>query len=526
VICRWPAAPVALALAALLAAGPAVGAAFRWAGEADAVSLDPYTRDESMQLSFTGNIYEPLVRHTPDLAIEPALATAWEQVEPTRWRFHLRPGVQWQDGSPFTADDVIFSLHRVQTPESLMRAAVSRVVGATRVDDLTVDLETASPDPILPRELTAWYILPRRWAEQHGAERPALLAEGAENYATRHALGTGPFRVVLREPDRRTVLARNPLWWDHPADLVPEVEFVVLSHAATRVAALISGEVDFITGLPPQDVDLVARTPGLRVMERPELRTIFLGMDQWRERLQGSDLPANPFRDARVREAVARAIDEPAIAAKVMRGHARPAWLLWAPGVNGYDPALDHRPPPDPARARALLAEAGYPNGFSVRLDCPNDRYVMDEAICTAIVAMLARVGIRVQLRAQPKARFFAQIGPPNFDTSFYLLGWTPNTYDALNVLWNLAGQRIGARGLINFGGFADPRLDALVDRIAAEADPAARQQELAAAGELLEKDWAYIPLHQQMLLWAAKDSVLLPEPADGFVALRLLRRK
>ena len=376
------------------------------------------------------------------------------------------------------------------------------------------------------RELTTWYILPHIWAEQHGAERPALLADRAENFATRHALGTGPFRVAVREPDRRTVLERNPLWWDHPQDLVPDVEFVVLGNATTRVAALVSGEVDFITGVPPHDVDYIARTPGLRVMERAELRTIFLGMDQGREQLRGSDAMGNPFRDPRVREAVMLAIDEQAIAAKVMRGHARPAGLLWAPGVNGYTPALDHRPPADPAHARALLAQAGYPKGFSVRLDCPNDRYMMDEAICTAIVAMLARVGIRVQLRVQPKARFFAQIGPPNFDTSFYLLGWTPNTYDALNVLWNLAGRRDGARGLINFGGYANPALDTLIDRIAAEGDPAARQQAIAAAGAILQRDRAYIPLHQQVLLWAAKDSVALPQPADGFVLLRLLRRK
>ncbi len=508
-----------------LAGGAARAATFRWAEAADAASFDPYTRDEAMQLSLTGNVYEPLVRRNAAMAPEPALATAWERLTPTRWRFHLRAQVRWQDGSAFSADDVVFSAARVLSPQSLMRGEVGAMIAATRVDALTVDLDTRVPDPILPLEITTWYILPKAWTEAHDAAEPAPLARGGENYLTRHAMGTGPYTLAVREPDRRTVLERNPLWWDAPDSLVERAELSVLSAATTRVAALESGEVDLITGVPPQDAGFVSRTNGLGLIEQPELRTIFLGMDQGRDALVKSDLTSgNPFRDRRVRQALALAIDERAIAAKVMQGHAQPTWLMWAPGVNGYNPALDHRPLADPARARALLAEAGYPDGFSVGLDCPNDRYVMDEAICTALVPMLARIGVHVTLSAQPKARFFAEIGPPAYHTSFYLLGWSPATYDALNVLVNLAGSRNGISGTVNYAGYSNPALDALIDRIATEADPVRRQAAIDDAARLLQDDVAYIPLHQQVLLWAARAGVDLPLPANGFMPLRLVR--
>jgi len=504
-------------------AGTAV--TLRWAVEADAVSLDPYTRNETAQLSLLGNVYEPLIRRAADLSLEPGLADSWQQTAPTTWTFHLRPGVVWQDGTPFTAADVLFSLRRVQAPTSLMHAITASISGAAAPDPLTVVLDTATPDPILPQELTTWYIMAEAWAQAHRTTAPALLVNGQEDFATRHAMGTGPFRIVLRDQDHRTVLERNPLWWDSAEGVPDRVEMTVITAPTTRVAALESGEVDLATDIPPQDAQYVARSAGLKLLSAPELRTIFLGMDQWREELLNSDVKGrNPFRDPRVRQAVALAIDENAIAARVLRGRARPTWLLWGPGVVGYDAALDHRPPPDPARAQALLAEAGYPNGFGLTLDCPNDRYVMDEAICTAIASMLTRVGIRTEVNARPKARFFSDIGPPRYATSFYLLGWTPPTYDAHNVLLNLAATRDGVRGAINYGGFSDPETDRLIDRIGATADPAPRLALIAEAARRLQAAFAYIPLHQQELLWGAKTTLDVPQSADGFLQLRFAR--
>ncbi len=517
----------ALGFAAGSAAGASVGeaATLRWAAEADASSLDPYTRNETAQLSLLGNIYEPLIRRAADLSLEPALATAWEQTAPTRWRFHLRPGVLWQDGSAFTAADVLFSLRRVQAATSMLRSASAAISGASAPDPLTVDFDTALPDPILPREITTWYIMSASWAAAHDTGQPALLAEGREDFATRHAMGTGPYAIAVRDPDHRTVLERNPTWWDKPGELVGRVEMDVLATATTRVAALVSGEVDLATAIPPQDAAYVAGTSGIRLLASPELRTIFLGMDQSRAELLKSDIRGrNPFRDSRVREAVALAIDEDAIARKVMRGQAHPTWLLWGPGVAGYDPALDHRPAPDAARAKQLLTEAGYADGFGVTLDCPNDRYVMDEQICTAIASMLARAGIRVDVNAQPKARFFKDIGPPGFATSFYLLGWSPPSYDAANVLVNLAATRGTARGAINYGGVSDPALDALIAAIGTETDPAARAALIDRATRAIQAAFAYIPLHQQRLLWGVRAGAEVPQSADGFLQLRLAR--
>jgi peptide/nickel transport system substrate-binding protein len=507
------------------AAGPAAAVTLRWGVEADAVSLDPYTRDEIAQLSLLGNVYEPLIRRAADLSLEPGLAVAWEQTAPTCWHFHLRAGVVWQDGSPFTAEDVLFSLRRVQAPTSLLHAITASIAHATALDPLTVEITTAQPDPILPQELTTWYIMSAAWAERHHTTQPALLASGQEDFATRHAMGTGPFRVVQRDQDRRTILERNQLWWDKPAPAVDRVEMSVVTAPTTRVAALASGELDLATAIPPLDADYIAHGSGLKLMAGPELRTIFLGMDQARDELLKSGVRGrNPFRDPRVRLAVALGIDETAIAAKIMRGRAHPTWLLWGPGVNGYDAALDRRPPPDPKHARALLAEAGYPDGFDVTLDCPNDRYVMDEAICTALASMLARVGIRVDVNVQPKARFFAEIGPPGYHTSLYLLGWTPPTYDAHNALVNLAATRDGVRGAINYGGISDPELDRLIAQIGTSTDPAARLALIDDAARRLQATTAYIPLHQQQLLWGAKATLDVPQSADGFLQFRFAR--
>ena len=508
----------------LAAAGPP--GTFRWASEGDAVSMDPYTRDEIQQLSLTGNIYEPLVQRGPDLDLAPALARSWEQLEPTRWRFHLRPDVRWQDGSKFTADDVLFSLARVQNEASLLKAAMAAVVAAERVDELTIDLRTRQPDPILPQEATSWYILSKAWAEKNDATVPASLAAGTQNFATRHAMGTGPYKLVQREPNLRTELAANPDWWGGENGRPARAEFFTIANANTRVAALLSGDVDLSTAIPPPDIGRIEASAGFQVLRRPELRTIFLGMDQSRERLvHGPDnLAGNPFRDVRVRQALMLAIDENLIAARILRGAARPAGMLWGPGVHGYDAASDHRPAPDPQRARALLAEAGFPTGFRVVLDCPNDRYVMDEAICTALVTMLGRVGIVVRPDIRPKSRFFTDIGPPGFNTDLYLLGWAPTTHDAHNVLLNLLATRRGAAGAANFGGYSNPALDRLIEQIGVATDPPARAALLTQAAGIVADDMAYVPLHQQEMLWGARAGVSAVQMADGMLPLRLVR--
>ncbi|MEN0075775.1 MAG: ABC transporter substrate-binding protein [Paracraurococcus sp.] len=524
-----------LALAAVLLCGtalaipaPAGAQVFRWANDGDVNSMDPYGRNETFLLSFNANIYEPLVRRNKEMGIEPALAERWEQPSPTIWRFHLRQGVKFHDGTPFTAEDVVFSAERVRATGSNLAAVLSSVKEVRKVDDHTVEIETLAPDPILLQEITTWAIMSKAWAEKNNATKPADLTSREENFATRNAMGTGPFRLVSREPDRKTVLERNPGWWDKPTHNVERAELNIIANDATRVAALLSGEVDFVYTVPPQDVTRIGNSQGVRIIQGPELRTIYLGMDQLRPELLKSDVKGkNPFKDARVRRALYQAIDINAIHRTVMRGQSHPTGLMWGPGVNGYVEAEDKRLPLDPAGAKKLLAEAGYPDGFGVTMDCPNDRYVNDEAICTAIVSMLARIGMKVTLNAQTRARYFAEINAPRYNTSFYLLGWTPATGDAHNAIFNLIASRDGkARGNFNNGGIANARIDELTDLIAVETDAAKRQGMINEVGRIVRDEALYIPLHQQQIVWAARNTVEVVQTPDNYFALRHVRLK
>ncbi len=518
-----------LLLASVFAAGLATAAdanTFRWANDGDVNSMDPYARNETFLLTFLGNVYEPLVRRDRELRVEPALAVRWEQPSPTVWRFHLRPDVKFHDGTAFTAEDVVFSVARAKGQGSNVSAKLATVTEARVVDPLTVELVTAQPNPILLEEIADFFIMSKRWAEANNAVQAADLTRREENYATRNANGTGPFRVVTREPDQRTVLEPNPNWWDRAEHNLTRVEFNVIANAATRVAALLSGEVDMVYTVPPQDVERIGRTSGFRIHQKAELRTIFLGFDQQRDQLLKSDVQGrNPFKDVRVRRAFVQAIDVEAIRSRVMRGQSRPSWLMVGPGINGFDEDLDKaRPRVDLDSARRLLAEAGYPNGFGVTMDCPNDRYVNDEAICQAVTAMLARIGVRVTLAAQTRARYFAEILGPRYNTSFYLLGWTPATYDAHNALFNLMATRQGDQGQFNVGAYSNPRVDELTAKIAVETNAAERNRMIAEAFRIHAEDVGHIALHQQQVIWAAKANVELVQLADNWFPLRFVR--
>lgn len=516
----------AMLLCAAVAALPARGATFKWANDGDVNAMDPATRQETVQLSFLSNIYEPLVRRNRDLGLEPALAQSWEKISPTVWRFHLRPGVKWQDGSPFTADDVVFTLKRTLSKDSSMRAPMSVVKEARKIDDMTVDFETNEPDPIFLQEQTNLLIMSKAWCEAHDAIEPVTIGK-EDNYALHYAMGTGPYKLVSREPDRKTVVEKNPLWWDKLQGNADRVEFNVISSAPTRVAALLSGEMDMIYSVPPQDMARIKASPNLKILQTPELRTIYLGFNFSRDELKSSDVKGkNPWRDRRVREAVGLSIDENAIASRVMLGLGHPTWEMWGKGIGGYDASLDVRPAVDVAKAKSLLVAAGYPNGFQVAMDCPNDRYVMDEQICTAIVSMLARVGIKVDLLAQTKTKYFTKILSPNYDTDFFLLGWTPATYDAHNALYTLLGTRNGKRGEVNPGGYSNPTLDGLIDQIGVETDQVKRNGLIKQTIGILQQDLPTIPLHQQVIVWAAKKNIDMVEPADNFLPFRFVTVK
>jgi len=348
-----------------------------------------------------------------------------------------------------------------------------------------------------------------------------------ETYATRHENGTGAFQVIERQPDTRTVLVPYPRWWDAPRKQfnITRAEFRPLANSSTRLAALISGELDLAYPVAPQDVARIESQPGLRVLKRPELRVIFLGMDEFRDELL--DLPGsgkNPFKDVRVRRAVYQAIDEEAIRTKVMRGMAAPTGTMVPEGVDGYDPTLRPRLPYDPAASRRLLSEAGYPDGFRVTLDCPNDRYINDEAICQAIVPMLARVGIQVSLNLQTKSKWLDKIlKKSNNNTSLFLLGWFPPTVDAWGTFFPTMTLKVEGGGTFNAGRYSNPRIEDLVQQARVEMNPDKRRHLLSEIQRIHKEDVGHIPLHQQMVIWGVRNGVEVKLDPRDHVILRFV---
>ena len=515
----------ALALLAFAALGtaPASAETLRWSFQGEAETMDPYGRFEIFTLGFLHNIYEPLVRYDSDLELEPALATSWETVDDTTWRFTLRQGVTFHDGADFTAEDVVFSFGRAKREGSAFIPTLGPVEEVVAIDDHTVEFRLSRPQPVLLNTLAFWFIMDSGWAVENGAAEPVNLRAGITNHATLNANGTGPFRLVSREPGGMTVLEASAGWWDAAEHNLTRVEFAPIASDATRIAALLSGEVDLIDPVPLQDVERLSARDGVDVLQRPELRIIFLGMDQFRDELLYSDVVgANPFADARVRRAVYQAIDVNAIIRQVMRGAAEPAGLLFGPGVTGYEEGLDRRFTYDVEAAKALLAEAGYSDGFRVTLDCPNDRYVNDAAICQAVAGMLGQIGITVDLNAQSKSVYFGQV--LGQDTSFYLLGWTPGNLDAIDVLKPVMHSRGGGAGFFNIGGYANDRIDELTLAIEVETDAHARAGMIAEALSLHKEEVGHIPLHRQYVTWGLRAGISVDQRADGVLPLWRVR--
>ena len=321
----------------------------RFAFQGELKSVDPYQINESFSLSVNGAVYEGLVRRGPDMKLEPCLATSWEVLDPLHWRFHLRKGVKFHEGQDFTADDVVFSAQRVRGPGSDLKGRIPADAQVVKVDDHTVDFLLKRPDPLLINEWETWGIFSKSWSEAHGATEATAMNATTPPYAGLHANGTGPFILVSHEPGVKTVWKRNPNWWDKPKSNIDEVVFTPIPNAATRVAALLSGEVDWIDPVPLNDQARVNANPGTEVLAGPEVRTIFLGMDQFRDELGHSSVKGkNPFKDVRVRKAFYQAINEDAIAKKVMRGQATPSALMIAPSLFSLSKDF-HRLPFDPA---------------------------------------------------------------------------------------------------------------------------------------------------------------------------------
>jgi peptide/nickel transport system substrate-binding protein len=510
---------VAVALC-VMAVQPSAANTLRMAYAGDVRGMDPYASSTSFTLGFLSHIYEPLVRYNLDLKIEPALATSWKVIEPTVWRFKLREGVRFHNGNPFKADDVVASIKRVTHPNSPLKGNVPAVTDIQKVNEYTVDFTLNGTYPLLLNDLSNILIMDKEWMAEHDCLDPTDPAKGEESYATMNTNGTGPFMQESRQQDAKTVLIVNSNWWDTPQHNLTRIEFTPIKSDATRVAALLSGQIDFMFPSPLQDAERLSRTPGIKIFEAPGLRTIMLMLNQTPDKLHESNIKdKNPLREIRVRKALYQAINMDLIQKKIMRGKSRNAGLLVAPEIPGFNPVLNDRYAYDPEAAKNLLTEAGYPNGFEVGLDCPNDRYLNDEEICQTITSMWAKIGVKANLTSQTKSLHFNKALAGECD--IWMLGWaTLPMMDSYSVLSQILSSARARLGLYNPGGYVNPQVDALVDKIGIELNESKRLKMISEAFKLAKEDMVIIPLHQQPLSWAVRDGVNIIQHADNKIRL------
>jgi len=487
----------------------------RWASKGDVFTMDPHSQNNGLTNDMSDHIYEPLVTRGKTMAVEAALATAWTQINPTTMRFKLRDNVVFHDGAAFTADDVVFSIGRALEKTSDFSAYMQGIKGARKIDALTVDIITDGPTPTLLDQLTEVRLMNKAWALKFKVQRPQDYKNKEETYTARHANGTGPFALKAREPDVKTVLVANPRWWGKLDPSITEVVYTPIKSDATRIAALISGEIDLVLDPPVQDLTKLKENKAIKILEGNENRTIFLNVDQGRDELLYGTKGKNPFKDLRVRQAMLLAIDVNAINKTVMRGLSLPTMSLIAPQIRGYTKDIEQRPAPDLVKAKKLMTAAGFANGFDVTFDCPNDRYINDIQICTAITGMLAKIDIRAKLNAMPVTLYLPKL--QKGDTSMYLLGWGVPTFDALYTLQSiLRTHTTGSDGNWNFSGYSNPKVDAIIEKLKTETNFRKRAELTREALLLDQADVGHIPLHHQVIPWAMRSNITVVHRADN----------
>jgi len=509
---------VASAIALSSVAYTAHAETLRWARSGDSLTLDPHAQNEGPTHTLAHQMYEPLLQRDMSGQIIPALATEWAPTSnPNIWEFKLRAGVKFHGGESFTADDVVFSLKRAMMPTSAMKELLASVADVRKVDDLTVHIETTGPNPLMPNNLTNLFIMDEGWTKANNCEAPQDIANGGDNACVRAVNGTGAYTLVSRTQDQRTVLKQNDNYWGK--DLFPlevsEIIYTPIQEAATRVSALLSGEVDMIQDVPVQDLARVGGAANLQVVTGAQNRTIFFGMNVAADDLASDTVEGkNPLSDVRVRQAMNMAINRDAIKRVVMRDQSAPTGVIMPPFVNGWTEALDAYPATDVNKAKELMAAAGYADGFGLTLNCPNDRYINDEAICQAAVGMLGQIGVKVNLDAKPKAQHFPLI--QNKTTDFYMLGWGVPTFDSEYIFNFLVHSTTDKLGSWNNTGFSDPDVDAQIVSLASETDLVKRNQTIAEIWARVQQEVLYLPIHNQVLNWGMKGNIDFPvQPED-----------
>jgi peptide/nickel transport system substrate-binding protein len=516
---------LAMVASAVLMASAAMSSTLRWTSASDIPTLDIHSQNNALGNGVHAAIYESLVYYNSrTFKVEPQLATAWKLINPSQLRVTLRSGVKFSDGSALDIEDAIFSINRAMAKTSNFNVYTQGIDKVVKVDNNNLDIMLKGPNPVIMNQLTELRIMSKAWAEKNKSTEPKDSKTKDESFAHRNAMGTGPFVVDSWQPDQKLVLKRNPNWWGKLEGNLTEIVYTPVKQEATRVAAILSGEVDMVLDPNLQDLGRIRSTPNLKVLDGAENRTIFLGMDQFRDELPGSNVKGkNPLKDVRVRKALYQAIDIAAINRVTMRGLSQPTGTMISPQVNGWTKKADARYAFDINAAKKLLDDAGYKEGFEVDFACPNNRYINDEEICQAVTAMWSKIGVKAKLRTLPLVTYFPMI--QRYEASIYMLGWGVPTFDALYSLQSLV-RTVGAGGDGNYnvGRYSNPQMDALVERIKKETDLVNRNDLIEKALLLSHQDVSHLPLHNQTIPWAMKKNVEMVHRADNRIDWRLVK--
>ncbi|CBJ39607.1 periplasmic dipeptide transport protein [Ralstonia solanacearum CMR15] len=489
----------------------------------DITSLDPHFHNVTPNANVAEHLFETLVAKDDRMRMRPGLAISWRAVSDTVWELKLRPGVQFHDGSEFTSADVVYSLARPATIKNSPSPYTIYTRGfkdVTALDKLTVRITTNGPYPLVPNDLSTLYIVSKKAAEKAG---PDDFNNG------RALIGTGPYKFVSFTKGDRLELARNDAYWGKKPQW-DHVTLRILTADASRVAALLAGDVQVIESVPPPDIKRLTANPAVSVFKMPAFRLMYLHMDSGRDvspfvtDKAGRPLAKNPLKDVRVRQAISLAISRQAIADHVMEGAAEPTGQLINSTLFGHVPGLK-APVADVAAAKTLLAQAGYPDGFGITLHATNNRYVNDSRVAQAIASMLARVGIATRVETMPSATFFMRANKLEF--SFLLAGWGADTGEASSCLKALLATYDPARGwgASNRGRYSSPALDAKLAEALQTLDDARREKLLQEATEIGMREAGVIPLYFNINAWAArKGYTVVPHLDDRTHAFEVTR--
>ena len=480
---------------AILVAAAGIGSAqtLNFAYDADPVSLDPHEQLSGGTLQLSHMIFDPLVRWNKDLGFDPRIATEWERVDDTTMRFHIREGVKFHSGNELTAEDVVYTIERLKSSADF-KGIFAGWTSATAVDDYTVEVKTDGPSPLILHTATYVFPLDKKFYTEGGDE----IAKHGDSFASKNISGTGPFTVAEREQGVKVTFERNPDYWDteSPGNVQTAV-LTPIKEAPTRVAALLSGDVDFIAPVPPTDLERIENDENASLVTMTGTRIITLQLNQKRN---------EALADVKVRQAIVHAINNEGIVQKIMKGFGTVAAQQSPEGYVGHNPSLEPRF--DVEKAKALMEEAGYADGFSATMMCPNNRYVNDYKICEAAAAMLAKIGIEIDLTTMPKAQYW-----PKFDeraADIMMIGWHADTEDSANFneFLTMTPNADTGRGQYNSGNYSNEEVDRLTMASLTETDSEKRAEMLQQVEQILYDEAAFVPLHWQDLAWAARKGV------------------